>query len=117
MTKSKSMWGVALLLLLWALLQVRYFNDTFNWSSLSMAIASISACLGIILEKKWGAWLVHLVGSSVILLWLVAVWHAIGDRWPYPDALRDFLSLVPGLAMVGTCLVLMLVVHRHFRCR
>jgi hypothetical protein len=87
-----------------------------HWQSDLFGVASIAASLGMLARQAWSRFLVYLVVGFFCVSWVFAVVEAVNmGAWEKYDALRIFLSLVPGLAMVGVALACAFVAARFLK--
>lgn len=87
-----------------------------HWQSDLFGVASIAASLGMLARQPWSRFLVYLVVAFFCVSWVAAVIDAVNaGAWEKYDALRIFLSLVPGLGMVAVALGCAFVAGRFLR--
>ena len=82
---------------------------------LAAAAVSVAAAFGLILRKRWGAYLWYLIALTASVLWFVVVVQVAISGWPYPDLVSSVISLVPGMALLAVCAFGTIAVARYFR--
>ena len=115
MTKSKSMWAVALLLGLWA----AYFTYSSNavWPYTIASIAAAVTAIGLLVERRWAAVLLYVL-VAFFVGWVVVALHASGGPLlPYPDALSYVIAYTPLATILAVCAFLVIATYRHFHAR
>jgi hypothetical protein len=118
MTKSKSIWIVALLLLGSAAYLASADTSEYGWQPFyPLAVLSALCAVGLIYEMKWSQYLAYGIFAFVILAWSYLVLQIIGHNWPYSNVIDSALSLVPGAALVVVCLGSIFAVRKHFRAK
>jgi hypothetical protein len=95
---------------LWQGIEVRH------WQSDLFGVASIAASLGMLARQAWSRFLVYLVVAFFCFSWVAVVIEAVNSgAWEKYDALRIFLSLMPGLGMVLIAFACAFVAARFLR--
>lgn len=90
-------------------------QDYGKWGYAFFGAVSLGTAIFLWFKKAWSQYLVYVLGAVFIGAWLFAVWQVYERGWPYEDALRSFISLVPGLLMVFVVLGACYIVRRAFR--
>jgi hypothetical protein len=87
-----------------------------HWQSDLFGVASIAASLGMLARQPWSRILVYLVVAFFCVSWVAVVIEAVNmGVWEKYDALRIFLSLVPGIGMIVVALGCAFVAGRFLR--
>jgi hypothetical protein len=92
-----------------SLVQVQTFS-TGLW-----ALWALNCGLGLLLQRKWAAYLWYALALFASASWIWAVVGVIRSGWPYPDALRSAISLFPGFCILAICGLGSLAVAKQFR--
>ena len=114
MTKSKTLWVVALVLASFSV-YCSTFTSESGWPAVALAAILIVAVVGLVFEKQWSQYLVYATLSLLILWWCYVVGSMSGPDWPFTDTLSTVISLLPGVALITVFLAIMFAVRQHFR--
>jgi branched-subunit amino acid transport protein len=116
MTKSKSIWIVALLLLGSAAYLASADTSEYGWLPFyPLAVLSAVCAVGLVYETRWCQYLAYGIFAYVILVWSYLVFQVAGSNWPYPNVIDSAFSLAPGAALVAVCVGSIFAVRKHFR--
>jgi hypothetical protein len=86
------------------------------WQSILFGAVALVAGIGMIARQSWSRFLVYAVVAFFIVTWSYVVIGAVrAGAWAEYDALRMFLSLVPGLGMVSVGLICAFIAGRFLR--
>jgi hypothetical protein len=99
--------GAAGAWVLWAGLQAQ------SWHSIAYGAVTVVAGIAMLARQSWSRFLVYAVVATFIVAWTYIVVGAVrAGAWVQYDTLQRFLSLVPGLAMVGVSLACAFIAAR-----
>lgn len=101
------------------MLYAAYLGDAFLQvqafvTGLLMAWALICG-LGLLVHRRWAAYLWYGLALFVSLSWLWAVVGVMRAGWPYSDRLTSAISLLPGACILMICGFGSLVIAKAFR--
>ena len=114
MTRSKSMWLVAFVLVGIAAICLTSGGGEYDWQPAGVGAFAIVAAGGLLFEKRWSGYLAFCVLAAIILIWSYLVYQVSGPEWPYTDALSTALSLLPGAVLMSICVASMIAIYRFF---
>ena len=92
---------LGLLLLLCAAYLGNSFLQVQSFSTGLWTLWALICGLGLIVQRKWAAYLWYALASFASLGWIWAVVGVVRSGWPYPDALTSAISLVPGVCVLA----------------
>jgi hypothetical protein len=75
---------------------------------------ALTCGLGLVVHRKWAAYLWYALALFASLSWIWAVVGVMRSGWPYPDALRSAISLLPGFCILAICGLGSLAVFKQF---
>lgn len=88
------------------------------WQSVLFGAVALVAGIAMLARQPWSRFLVYAVVAFFTVSYAYMVVGAVqAGAWAEYDALRMFLSLVPGLAMVAVSLICAFIVGRFLRPR
>ena len=117
MTKSKSLWVVALVLASLSVYSLTFAIETGWPTAIALATILVIAVVGLLFEKQWSQYLIYATLSLLILWSCYIVVSMFGPNWPYPDTLSTVFSLLPGVTIIMVFASSIIAVWRHFRSR
>jgi hypothetical protein len=107
------------LLGLFLLLYAAYLGNSFlqvqAYATGLWATWALFCGLGLLLHRKWAAYLWYALALFASGGWIWTVVGVIRSGWPYPDALRSAISLLPGACILAICGLGSLAVAKQFR--
>jgi hypothetical protein len=71
--------------------------------------------IGLLLQRRWAAYLWYALALFASASWIWAVVGVIRSGWPYPDAFRSAISLLPGVCILAICGLGSVAVAKQFR--
>jgi hypothetical protein len=106
---------LGLFLLLYAAYLGYSFVHVQTFATGLWAVWALICGLGLLLQRKWAAYLWYALALFASVSWIWAVIGVIRSGWPYPDALRSAISLLPGMCILLICGLGSLAVAKQFR--
>jgi len=104
---------------LFLLLYAAYLGDSFvqvqTFATGLWTVWALICGLGLLLQRKWAAYLWYALALFASVSWIWAVVGVIRSGWPYSDALRSAISLLPGICILVICGLGSLAVAKQFR--
>jgi len=88
-------------------------TGTLLW--LGTSLFAFVAAVGLFLDKVWSQYLWHALSLAIIASWAYTVASVAMAGWPYETILETFISLIPGLLLVGVFAGGSVIVYKHFR--
>ena len=86
------------------------------WQSVLFGAAALVAGIAMLAHQPWSRFLVYAVVAFFIVSYAYMIVGAVqAGAWAEYDALRMFLSLVPGLVMVAVALICAFIAGRFLR--
>jgi hypothetical protein len=87
-----------------------------HWQSVCFGAAALVTALAMLARQPWSRFMVYALVSVFGISWIYVVVVAIrAGAWKEYDALRTFLSLVPGLGMLAVALICAFVAAKFLR--
>lgn len=102
-------------LLLYAAYLCNSFMHAQTFSTGLWAVWALICGFGLLLQRKWAAYLWYALALLASASWIWAVVGVIRTGWPYPDVLRSVISLFPGVCILAICGLGSLAVAKQFR--
>ena len=109
----------ALTLVLGAYALLSCWTLLYNVSPIAVATTCVfgSAAVGLWRMRPWSRWIVYAI-SSVVCVWFV--WYVsrlAQGGWPYDDATRSFIAVLPASLLLVCCIAAAVHVKRVFKRR
>ena len=77
-----------------------------------LAVALLVASAGLLLGRRWGAYLWFLLAVGTTLWWLASLARIIESGWPHTGLWDSTISLLPGLFLTGVCISGIVLIYR-----
>lgn len=115
MAKSITIWVIALTFFAYA-----GYNTWMVWHMdsywfLIWVVSCLLAAVGLVLSKAWSQYFVYLVALFTAGGWTYVVATVALNGWPYHDTKSTVISLIPGIVLVLTCILISVYVFIYFK--
>jgi hypothetical protein len=101
------------------LLYAAYLGSTFlqaqTFVTVLWMVWALVCGLGLLVHRSWAAYLWYGLALFTSVSWIWALVGVVRSGWPYSDAFRSAISLLPGVCILAICGFGSVAVARQFR--
>ena len=84
-----------------------------TWLWLMPSLIAITDAVGLLLRKRWSAYLWYAIALTVVVSWSFFIGQLLFSGWPRESTLRIAISLIPGISLLAVCVGGSVAVRKH----